>query len=231
MDQIAKHLGEFALFANLDPGTLKALAAHAHRRPLGKGALLFEAGDPPDALYGVISGQVRVWTVSHSGHEVTLNILGPGAMLGEIGVLDGSPRSASVSGYTASELLVIGRADLFAAIEADPALARQIITFLCDRLRWVSARMEDSTLRSAPERLARMLVYLGQDQGEGDAGGVVITTKLTQAELARWALMSREALNKIVARWTDEGIITMTRGKILLHDLERLEEIAEIGEE
>lgn len=220
----------FKLFDKVDDATLEQLSARAGRRKLKKGELLFDSGDLSDAMYAVLSGRLRIWSVSAGGVEITLNVLHPGALLGEIGLLDGGERTAAASAAAASEVMVIDRRLFFTAMEKDPQLARNAIALLCERLRWVSARLEDSALRSAPERLARMLGYLAADYGKETEDGVEIALGLTQTDLARWVMMSRESLNKTLSRWTDEGLLSQDRARIVLHDPERLSEIAEFGE-
>lgn len=224
-------LQDLVLFKATSGATLELFTRQSQRLRLAKGELLFDAGDPSNAMYIVLSGRVRIWTVSAAGLEITLNVLDPGAIFGEIGLLDASERTASASGMQASELLAINRRSFFDALRHDSQLAENVIGFLCERLRWVSARMEDSALRTAPERLARILSHLCCDYGTETADGIALTVNLTQGELARWAMMSRESLNKTLSRWAEEGLLTPTRDKIVIHDAERLDDIAELGEE
>ena len=218
------------LFANLASDTLDALRQRVSGRRLVRGELLFSIGDPPDHIYIVEQGRVRVWAVSASGTEVTLNVLGVGAVFGEIAMLDGSERTASVSALDEAELIVIPKAAFDRALDADSRLARNVIALLCDRLRWVSQRMEDSALRTAPERLARLLTFFCEDHGQQTPNGIRLALNLTQSELARWSLMSRENLNKTLNRWAEEGFVTQARGEIIVHDLARIEDIAELGD-
>lgn len=222
---------DIVLFEGLAVQTQDGLRQQMRARKLAKAELLFNAGDPSDSMYLVQRGRIKIWTVSAAGAEVTLNVLGPGTVFGEIGLLDGSERTAGASALDAVELLAISRAAFDSALDRDPQLARNVISFLCERLRWVSARMEDSALRSAPERLARMLNHLVNDYGIETSEGMQLSINLTQGELARWTHMSRESLNKILNRWSDEGLLQQSRGKITVQDQERIEEIAEFGED
>ena len=224
-------IDNIVLFKDLAEPTLENLRQQMRARKLAKAELLFNAGDPSDSMYLVQRGRIKIWTVSAAGAEVTLNVLGPGTVFGEIGLLDGSERTAGASALDAVELLAISRAAFDSALDRDPQLARNVISFLCERLRWVSARMEDSALRSAPERLARMLNHLVNDYGIETSEGMQLSINLTQGELARWTHMSRESLNKILNRWSDEGLLQQSRGKITVQDQERIEEIAEFGED
>jgi CRP-like cAMP-binding protein len=218
------------LFKGLQPATLQGILRHAQRRRLDARQLLFNVGDTSGGLFVISDGRMRIWTVSSAGAEVTLNVLTKGTVFGEIGMLDASVRTAGASAMEATELLEIGRRTFFSALDADPQLARNVIELLCLRLRWVSARMEDATLRAAPQRLARMLGYLARDHGNAVGSDIAISIRLTQGELAQWAAMSRESLNKLMVRWAEEGIITQSRGQMTVHKLDRLDEIAELGE-
>jgi CRP/FNR family transcriptional regulator, cyclic AMP receptor protein len=218
-----------ALFKGLQPATLDLLSRQAQTRTLGKGELLFNLGDAPGGMFVIVDGRMRIWAVSASGVEVTLNVLTPGAVFGEIGMLDDSERTAGASGMAPTRLLLITRRVFFDALDRDPKLARNAIDLLCQRLRWVSARMEDAALRQAPQRLARLVAHLARDHGTKTKEGIEIAIKLTQGELAQWTAMSRENLNKLLVGWADEGVLTQSRAGITVHELERLDDIAEFG--
>jgi CRP-like cAMP-binding protein len=224
-------LDRLELFAEVAPATLALVRAKAQRRVLGKGELLFNVGDAADAFYVVFDGRMRIWTVSAMGVEVTLNVLTTGAVFGEIGMLDGSVRTAGASAMTPVQLVAITRRSFFEALDHDPRLARNVIALLCKRLRWTSARMEDAALRQAPERLARLLGHLARDHGKKAPSGIEITVKLTQGELAQWTAMSRESLNKLLNRWIDNGMVAQDKGVLTVRKLDRLDEIAEFGEQ
>jgi CRP/FNR family transcriptional regulator, cyclic AMP receptor protein len=200
-----------SVLKGLAANTFDGLKRQTQIRRLGKDELLFSPGDTAESAFVVLTGRVRIWTVSATGAEVTLNVLGPGTLLGEIGLLDGGGRTAGASAMGTAEVLVLTRRAVFAALEQDPQLARNVIALLCDRLRWVSARMEDQALRPAPDRLARMLQHLVADYGKKSPEGIRIGIELTQGELARWTMMSRESLNKIVSRWTSDGLLTQVQ--------------------
>ena len=223
-------LEKIHLFEKLADSTIQLLEQQSRMRRAAKDTTLFSPGDTSDAMYVVQSGRVRIWTVSASGHEITLNVLQPGDVFGEIGLLDGSERTAGASALDAADLLTISRRTFDDALDRDPQLARNAIALLCERLRWVSARMEDSALRNAPERLSRIMVHLCNDHGVEGPQGLELSVDLTQGELAQWAHMSRETLNKIIRRWSDEGLLLLSPGKITVRDRDKLLEIAEIGE-
>jgi CRP-like cAMP-binding protein len=131
---------------------------------------------------------------------------------------------------TPAHLVSISRRAFFDALDSDPQLVRNVVGLLCRRLRWTSARMEDATLRQAPQRLARILGHLARDHGRKTPRGIEVLLKLTQGEMAQWTAMSRESLNKVLNRWADERLLSQARGNLTVHNLERIDEIAEFGE-
>ena len=225
-----RRLEGLELFRNVDAEVMEQLKRRAQRRTLQKGELLFNLGDASDALYVIASGRIRIWTVSAVGVEVTLNVQVAGAVFGEIGMLDGSVRTAGASAMAPTELISISRKSFFAALEQDSQLARNVIEQLCLRLRWTTARVEDAVLRPAPQRLARILGHLAQDHSRRTPRGQEITIKLTQGELAQWTAMSRESLNKLLNRWIDEGVVFQEKGVLTICKPDLLEELAEASE-
>lgn len=223
-------LAELSIFEKIRPETLALLERQVRRQRLGKGELLFNVGDVSDHLYVIHQGRMRVWTVAASGAEVTLNVLSENAVFGEIGMLDGSERTAGASAMAATELLTISRNAFYGALDTDATLARNVIALLCKRLRWTSARMEDAALRQGPQRLARILLHLCQDHGRRTPKGTEITIKLTQGELAQWTAMSRESLNKLLNRWIDDGLLLQEQGMLTVRSRDALDEIADFGE-
>ncbi len=218
------------IFRNVAAEVMEQVSRRAQRRTLQKGELLFNVGDPSDALYVIASGRIRIWTISAAGVEVTLNVQIAGAIFGEIGMLDGSVRTAGASAMATTELISISRKAFFDALDRDSQLARNVIGLLCQRLRWTSARMEDAVLRPAPQRLARILGHLAQDHSRRTPRGHEITIKLTQGELAQWTAMSRESLNKLLNRWIDEGVVFQEKGVLTICKPDALEELAESDE-
>jgi CRP-like cAMP-binding protein len=223
-------LDELGIFRDVAPEVMKQVIRGAQRRTLQKGEFLFNVGDPSDALYVVASGRIRIWTVSASGVEVTLNVHTAGAIFGEIGMLDRSVRTAGASAMAPTEVISISRKTFFGALDQDSQLARNVIGLLCQRLRWTTARVEDAILRPAPQRLARILGHLVQDHSRRTPRGREITVKMTQGELAQWTAMSRESLNKLLNRWIDDGVVVQEKGVLTICKPELLEELAESGE-
>jgi CRP/FNR family transcriptional regulator, cyclic AMP receptor protein len=216
-----KKLSEFAallnmnpLFAKLGEIPLERIAALCVRRKLNPGELLFEKGDQGDSLYGVRRGTIRIETGTEGGERLTLNVLGPGDLFGEIALLDGQARTANAVAAEDCELYVLRRHDFLAFIEREPQVAIRLIELLCQRLRWMNERMEEVALLPLHMRMARRLAGLALDFGS--------ELRLTQGELSEFVGGARESVSRQLQKWRRAGIVGLRRGRIIILDGERL---------
>ena len=216
------------LFQGLPPATIDAIAGLAHRQACETNTLIFSQGDDGNALYGVASGQVRIFTADARGHEVFLNELGPGDTFGEIALLDGLPRTASAVTIAQSTLVVIPRRQFLAHLEREPELAVHLMKLLCGRLRWVSDLVEESAFLAGPARVAKRLASLVETHGRpGQDGGIEIV--MSQADLGRFLGISRQIINQYLRDWCERSWVELKRGRIIIHDLEALNRIVVSG--
>jgi CRP/FNR family transcriptional regulator, cyclic AMP receptor protein len=203
-----------ALFAGLGAEAVDKIAALCVRRRLAAGEVLFLKGDSGDALYGVRRGQLRIETATEGGERLTLNVLGPGDVFGEVALLDGQPRTAGATAAEPTELFVLHRSDFVAYLEHNPRVAVRLIELLCLRIRWISERMEETALLPLHARLARRLCALADDFGAD--------VHISQEELGVYVGAARESVNRQLQQWRKAGIISLRRGRISLLDVDRL---------
>lgn len=193
--------------------------AYAPRQPI------FEKGDPGDSLYGILYGRVRIFATSDDGHQILLNMMETGELFGEIALLDGRARTASAAAIEEVDLLCIHRNHFLPYLQSNPELILAMLALLCERLRWTSTLIEDSAFLSVPARLAKRLLYLADRYGKAEEDGVRIALRLSQRDLASMIGATREVVNKQLAAWRNEGLISVRQGQIvvgerrLLHDL------------
>ena len=202
------------LFSGLGAEAIDKIAALCGKRRLDSGEALFFKGDVGDALYGIRRGRLRIETTTEGGERLTLNVHGPGDIFGEIAFLDGQPRTAGATAIEPTEIFVLHRADFLAYLERDPRVAVRLIELLCQRIRWISERMEETALLPLHARLARRLCALGYDFGAD--------VHISQEELAIYVGAARESVNRQLQQWRRAGIIALHRGRISLIDVDRL---------
>lgn len=214
------------LFRELPRRTIEDVARLAHRRSLEAGAMIFSQGDEGDSLYGVASGHVRIFNADDKGHEVSLNMLGPGDTFGEIALLDGLPRTASAMAVEKSRLVVIPRAEFIKHLERDLGLAMHLMKLLCERLRWVSNLIEESSFLAGPARVARRLTVLVENYGRPIPGdGMELA--ISQAELGQFLGISRQIINQRLQAWSEQGWVETKRGRIVVRDIDAIRNLAE----
>ena len=205
-----------SLFRGLAAATLDRLAALSSKRTFKSESVIFLRGDPGDALFGVVSGRVRVSTQTANGREVILNVMKPGDVFGEIALLDGQPRTASATALSPTQLIIIQRADFIALLQRDPQLAIHLIELLCGRVRWTSQQMEDTSLLNVSQRLAKRVLHLASSQGLPTKEGVEI--RISQEQLAKFLGLSRQIVNKYLQTWKRKRWIGLGRGRLIVSD-------------
>ncbi|MBI3551998.1 MAG: cyclic nucleotide-binding domain-containing protein [Elusimicrobia bacterium] len=126
-------LKRIPLFAGLSGQDLARIAARLQTLSLPKNSLLFSQGDESDALYIVVSGQVRIINTAKGGETVAA-ILGRGEMLGEGGVLTGEPRTVTVRLATTCEFLKLPRKDFEEVLRENPAILLHLSRLVTKRL-------------------------------------------------------------------------------------------------
>jgi CRP-like cAMP-binding protein len=209
------------LFRGLPGATLDRIATLATRRPYRKGEVIFAQADSGSGLYGIVTGRVRISNSSPDGKELFLNIMEPGDSFGEIGLLDGRPRTATASATMPSEVMLIQRDDFLGLLRQEPELVNHVLRLLCERLRWMSGLTEESALLAVPARVARRLLSLAAVHGQSIAGGVRMA--ISQEELARFIGLSRQIVNQHLQQWKSKGWVTLGRGSITIRDQRALQ--------
>lgn len=202
------------LFAGLDEQQLKVLAGTIVRRSFVRNAQIIGAGDPTDSLYIVINGRLKVLMSDEQGREVILSILGPGEFFGEMGLLDDSPRSASVITLEACELLTISKTDFKRSLAENFELSLMVMRGLVQRLREADRKIGGLALMDVYGRVARLLLEMAEDID----GEKLVVKKLSKQDIAKMIGASREMVSRVMKDLEQGGYIE-TRGRsIILRD-------------
>lgn len=204
---------EDARFARLNASLFEQLfngcAAEFHRA----GHLLFLQGDAGDRIYGVLSGTLEVSFYSASGRKLVANLETRHSLTGEIGALDGGPRSASVSCLTDCTLVSLSRGQLMERLIANPEICKAVIELLCRRLRWISGEFGDQAMLPIEQRLAKRLLFLRDMMADNDGW-----IRISQSDIAEFLGATRESVNKALKDWRVRNLIDIKRGRILVRD-------------
>ena len=212
--QVVAALQSGAVLGALSPDVCRRLSEKGHLVELTAGALVCQAGDPGDAMFVLLEGELEVRTVSAEGREVRLMALGPGAVAGEMAVLDGGPRSADMVASRRTRLWRIPREALLEMLAAHPDAALALLAELSTRLRRTNADLESRVTQDLGGRLARLLTT--EQSGRG-------LIALNQSELARRVGASREKVNRKLRQWVDAGWVEVTASGIRILRAEPLQ--------
>ncbi len=227
-DEKRRLLGSVPLFAGLGPRELDALLPAARPVRFAAREEVFHKGDPGAQLFVVVSGRLKALTTSQEGDDVVFSLMGPGEVFGEVAVLGECRRTATVRAIDACELLALDRRDFLAFLRKSPDVAIGLLGLLANRLRNVSELVEDTQFLNLPLRLAKKFTACARTYGEPDDGGVRINLRLSQEEWGDLVGATRESVNKQMRAWSEEGLIRVDGGYVLLLRPEELERIARL---
>jgi CRP-like cAMP-binding protein len=175
-------------------------------------------GERGDGCYRLERGLLKVLMTSPDGEEQILAFLGPGSIAGELALIDGQPRSASIFAVTDCELNFVSHATFVECTERDPEIFRYLVGVLAARLRETDEVFAASSFLNVKDRTARALLELSGLFGD-DRGGdhIVIRHKLTQKDLAAMAGTGRENASRALREWKRRRIVTLVSGCYNLH--------------
>jgi CRP-like cAMP-binding protein len=191
--------------------------------------VLFLAGDKGDGCYRIEEGLLKVTMVSRAGNERILAFFGPSAIVGELSIIDGLPRSASVVAVRNSTLSFLSRAAFDAFALAHPELYKSLVTLLATRLRETDLVIAAGSFLPLKGRVATTLLELAQTFGQDvGAGRIVIRQKIGQADLAAMAGIARENVSRILNDWKRRKLVSRLSGYYCLENKAQLQIEAEL---
>src|SRR5688572_27456662 len=213
-------LAAIPFFGGLEADALERLASSMRTRRFRRGEVIFHIGDPGDALFVIVSGEVKISLPSDTGEEAILATLGPGEFFGELALLDGAARSASASALSATETVVLPRDRFRELIATEAAVRDALLAAIAGELRRLTTHVEELHFLDITGRLAARLVRLAKDSGTTlPDGGIRLRTNLTQGDLAAMVGCTRQSVNKLLGQFTDDGLVRQDREGIVVTDM------------
>jgi CRP/FNR family cyclic AMP-dependent transcriptional regulator len=202
------------LFSSFPEDQLRMLAGVVTRKSATRSTIVMAGGDPTDSLYIVLSGRLKVMMSDAEGKEVILSILSPGEFFGEMGLIDDSPRSASVVAIEACELLSITKRDFKRCLAENFEMAMAVMRGLVRRLREADRKIGSLALLDVYGRVARLLL----DMSETVEGEKVVTKRLPKQDIAKMIGASREMVSRVMKDLQMGGYIEVRGSNIVLRD-------------
>jgi CRP/FNR family cyclic AMP-dependent transcriptional regulator len=190
--------------------------------------ILFSAGQEGDGCYRVDEGLLKATVADLEGDERILAILGPGSVVGELSMIDGALRSASVVALRVSKVSFVNRGAFENFGKKRPELYRYLTTLLANRLRDTNDSLAATSFLSIKGRLARALLRLADAFGrEVSQGRTMIRQKVSQADLAAMAGVARENVSRVLHEWTSRSLVSRFAGYYCVENQGELQREAE----
>lgn len=205
------------LFAALAPAVRARVAAAASPRSYKRGQLLFLERDPGESLVMVRRGAVSVFRTAPSGDRAMLSVVRPPGVLGEVSLLDGSPRSASAEALEDTQVLALSRAAFLDLVRNQPPILDAVMHSFGALIRRLTDQTADHIFLDLPGRVAKTLVRLA-----GETRASLVTIELNQSQLAEMAGGSRQSVNQALGTFATRGWLHTEGRRIVVTDLPAL---------
>lgn len=206
-------------FSRLSPDELDSVRKLIFERKIERGEVILLEGEPPEALYFVGSGAVKMFRTSADGKEQVLDIVRPGDSFNDVPIFDGGLNLASAQAMGAATIYGILKHDLDVFLQHHPGIAVNIASVLAAQVRHLVSLVDDLSFRPVVGRVAKILLeYAGN--------GMSPNQRLTQQDMAAIVGTAREVVSRSLKALQTEGVIRIDRHRIVVTDEEALKEIA-----
>lgn len=223
----AEILAQLPLFQRVRPEDRERLIPVTRLRDYERGEHIFREGDPSDTFFAVVEGRVKVYKHGPDGHDVILELFGPGGLLGAVAAYESRPYPASALPLEHTRCLLIGRASFFELLERHPLLVRGLLGSLSLRLVELTTRLTELTGGRIEARFARLFLKLADQLGRSEPGGVHIPLTLSRQELADLIGTTLETSIRIMSRWNKDDVLVTGKSGFHLRKRKELESLAE----
>jgi CRP/FNR family cyclic AMP-dependent transcriptional regulator len=204
------------IFRDLPDVDLDEVARRLVPRAVQKDEVIVAQQQPGDSLYLIANGKVKVSLSGEKGREIILSVLGPGEFFGEMSLLDGEPRSASVIAQSPAELYILSREAFVDYLRRSPRTALNILAEMSRRLRRADEIIGNLALLDVYGRVAHILLEMAKKEGIQREDGILIDNRPTQQELAAMLGTSRETVSRALNDFARRGYLSMSGRRILL---------------
>ena len=204
-------LEQVQLFSGLEVADLEAIEGMAVRKHYRRNTVIIEYGDEANTLFLIETGRVKVYRLGEDNKEVIFREIGPGSYFGELALLVGGTRCASVQTLEDSDFLVLTRHSFERIIVGHPQIARILLRDLARRVYQLSDDLGNLALLDVYGRVVKLI-----ENSAVEEGGQLITGKLTQQDIASRVGSSREMVSKILKDLRVGGYVDVDKKRIVL---------------
>lgn len=220
------YLSEVAIFQDLSPDEMAALARSAPMKEVAAGTIFYSPDDAAEVLFILKKGRVKLYQLTPDGRALTMHIYEAGSIFGEMALLGQGMHSSFAQAMTPCMLCLMSRDHVQRLLFGDPRIAMRIAEALGARLVSVENRLFDFAFRRVPERLARLLLQLAQPHRALLSFTQRMEVRYTHEELADMIGTTRETVTKLLNEMRSRGLVELQRGRITLLDMNGLQRLA-----
>lgn len=213
------------IFNDLEDAELSKIAKLGVLKKFKKGSIILLEEETGSALFVIVSGKVKVVRADDDGREVILAILGDSDFFGEMAILDGLARSASVVATTKADVFMIHRNDFLRLLHDYPPLSVSLLRELTMRLRKADQQIKSLSLKDAAGRIASVILQLADDIGKIRKGRVEIDELPLQQDMANMAGTSRETVSRMIHLFVEQGHLELHGNKLTISDYEKFKKM------
>lgn len=224
MSSLSDFLAYVPIFSELPKETIDKIALAGSRKSYKKDSVILMEEEAGSALFVIISGKVKISRTSNDGREVILSILDESDFFGEMAILDGLSRSATVVAIEESELFIIQRNDFLDMLKQFPEISIALLTELTSRLRIADMKIKALSLKDAEGKVATVILQLADDMGKIKQGVVEIEKLPLQQDLANMAGTSRETISRTLHTFAKKGLVELDGSKLRILNYEKFKE-------
>jgi CRP/FNR family cyclic AMP-dependent transcriptional regulator len=210
------------LFQGIEPDELTRIAETMGRRRYRRMEVIFHEGDPGDSLHIVVAGRVKITRQSLDGDEAIIATLGTGESFGEVVLLDGAARSATATAMEPTETVVLTRANFERLVDGGSPFRWSLLGGVAHRIRRLTDQLAEVHFLDIGGRLALTLTRLADEAAPGVGTDVRLARPLTQTDLAAMVGGTRQRVNQILGELSDEGLVGLDAGGIVVRDVAAL---------
>jgi CRP-like cAMP-binding protein len=224
VERIKEHIKKIPIFSELPEEVLDIIIRAGNIIKYKKDDIILIEDDEGSSLFFILEGRVKVVRTSEDGKEVILTILQKNDFFGEMSLLDGYTRSASVITMENSELFILRRPTFIKLLTEHPGITIKIIQIISNRLRRANLKIKALSIGDSEKKVGAVLLQFALDYGEYEKNSVVIRDLPIQKEIAKMAGTSRETVSRVMKSWKRKGIIEEKEDCIRILDFKKFQE-------
>ncbi len=225
MSELSEFLKYVPIFSELPDETINRIASIGQIKEFPKDSVILMEDEDGLTMFFIIEGKVKITRSSSDGKEVILTVLGRSEFFGEMAILDGMSRSATVIALEDSKLFIIHRNDFLELLKKHPEISIPLLQELTSRLRAADMKIKSLSLKDAEGKVATVILQLADTQGKVKHGIVEIEKMPLQQDIANMAGTSRETISRTLHTFAKKGYIEIEGSKLRILNYEKFAEL------